>query len=139
WVGDCAPVGFVADDGTIGVAHAGWRGAYDGVLQAAVAQLGPTRVRAYLGPCIHPCCYEFGAADLQMFVGRFGSQVAGSTAWGAAALDMRAVVASALAEVGVEMVDVSRCTGCFAEHYYSHRRRRQAGRHVMTICKRAQR
>jgi hypothetical protein len=139
WVGDCAPVAFVGDGGAIGIAHAGWKGAIDGILQATVAALQPDVVTAALGPCIHACCYEFGEGDLAVFTDRFGSEVAGITAWGTPALDMPAVVRAALAECGVELIDDSRCTGCDAALYYSHRRRQQAGRQVMTICKRAAR
>lgn len=139
WVGDCAPVVFVADDGTIAAAHAGWKGALDGVLAATLhAMTTPAgSVRAYLGPCIHPCCYEFGADDLARFVARFGDSVAGRTSWDTPALDMRAVARVALDELGVELVDVSECTGCHADRYFSHRRRAQLGRQVMTVCARA--
>jgi len=63
---DCAPVLF-ADAGArvIGAAHAGWRGALDGILEAtvlAMERLGAKRehVRAALGPCIGPGSYEVG-------------------------------------------------------------------------------
>lgn len=137
WVGDCAPVAFIGHHGTLGGAHAGWRGAVDGVLAATVREFGTEPVTAVLGPCIHACCYEFGAADLDRCAARFGDGVRAVTAWGTAALDMPAVVRAALAEHGVPLVDRSRCTGCGADRYYSHRRRAERGRQVMTICKRA--
>jgi len=137
WVGDCAPVMVLGADGTIAAAHAGWRGALEGVLQATAAAMGPSRRRALLGPCVHPCCYEFGAADLSRLVQRFGPQVAAVTAWGTPALDMPAVVRAALAEADIEMADHSYCTGCYPAEFFSHRRRGQAGRQVMTITKRA--
>lgn len=138
WVGDCAPVVLVGADGTIGAVHAGWRGALHGVLAAAVAAMGPAAapVTAFLGPCIHACCYEFGATDLQQFRQRFGTDVAATTSWGTPALDMRAVVRHALQEVHVELRDISLCTGCRDDLYFSHRRRAQLGRQVMTVCKR---
>jgi YfiH family protein len=139
WVGDCAPVVFVGADGALAAAHAGWRGALAGVLQRTVTQMHSSGVRAFLGPCIHTCCYAFGAADLEQFVARFGPQVAARTAGGVPALDMKAVVRAALDEVDVDVVDLSRCTGCNPDHHYSHRRRQQLGRQVMTICKRATR
>lgn len=137
WVGDCAPVVMAADGGWLGAAHAGWRGALDGVLQATVAALPTAPDTALLGPCIHPCCYEFGADDLAAMVARFGPQVASTTSWGSPALDMREVVRSALGDVGVALDDRSLCTGCHPTMFFSHRRRRDAGRQVMTICKRA--
>jgi copper oxidase (laccase) domain-containing protein len=132
-------VAYVGDRAAFGVAHAGWKGALDGVLQATVAEMQPDAVTAYLGPCIHPCCYEFGEHDLTAFTDRFGGRVAGTTSWGTPALDMPAVVRAALAEVGVALDDRSCCTGCNPAHWFSHRRRRQLGRQVMTICSRAAR
>ena len=139
WVGDCAPVAFVAADGALGATHAGWKGALAGVLPATVAAMGcaPGTVQAFLGPCIHPCCYEFGAADLAAFVDRFGAAVAATTAWGTPALNLPEVVARSLAEVGVALTDIGGCTGCRADLWFSHRRRAQSGRQVMTVCKRA--
>jgi len=141
WVGDCAPVVFIGDDGAIAAAHAGWSGALDGVLQATVSAMraaAPSAsVRAVLGPCIHSCCYEFGAELLQQFEARFGAQVVGTTAWGTPALHMPAVVAVACAEVGVPLLDRSSCTGCHPDLFFSHRVRGQRGRQVMTISKRA--
>lgn len=139
WVGDCAPVVFYSADGALGAAHAGWRGALDGVLQSTVAAMPSAPLAAVLGPCIHPCCYEFGADDLAAMVARFGAQVASTTAWGTPALDMRAVVRAALGEADVALDDRSLCTGCHAELFFSHRRRSDLGRQVMTISKRAAR
>jgi YfiH family protein len=63
---DCAPVLFADPTArVIGAAHAGWRGAVAGVLEATVAamlELGATRggIRAAIGPCIGPRSYEVG-------------------------------------------------------------------------------
>ena len=63
---DCAPV-LLADRaaGVVGAAHAGWRGALAGVVEAtvlAMAALGarPERIRAAVGPCIALASYEVG-------------------------------------------------------------------------------
>ncbi|MBS0638480.1 MAG: peptidoglycan editing factor PgeF [Acetobacteraceae bacterium] len=67
---DCAPVLFVdAGRNIVGAAHAGWRGAVAGVLEAtvhAMAKLGanPAAVAAVIGPCIAQPSYEV-AADLR--------------------------------------------------------------------------
>lgn len=136
WVGDCAPVALVAGDGTIAGVHAGWRGALDGVLDRAVDHLPVGRVEAVLGPCIHPCCYEFGDDDLATFVAAFGPQVVATTAWGTPALDMPAVITTALARRGVTVSNRSQCTGCGAGRWFSHRRRGERGRQVLTVVKR---
>jgi YfiH family protein len=63
---DCAPVLFCdSEAGVIGAAHAGWRGAVTGVLEAtvaAMAELGaePERIAAAVGPCIAQASYEVG-------------------------------------------------------------------------------
>ena len=132
WVGDCAPVVLLGDDGAVGVVHAGWRGALAGVLQAAVAAMPSQRVDAVLGPCIHPCCYEFGADDLERVTDRYGSSVVASTRWGSSALSMPAVVSAALDEVGVGLESLSRCTCCSPDTFFSHRRG-ERGRQVMTV------
>ncbi|MEM7025638.1 MAG: polyphenol oxidase family protein, partial [Pseudomonadota bacterium] len=63
---DCAPVLFADPEaGVIGCAHAGWRGALAGVVEAtvsAMAELGadPARMTAAVGPCIAQTSYEVG-------------------------------------------------------------------------------
>lgn len=71
---DCQPVLF-ADHraGVIGAAHAGWRGALDGVLEATVAAmegLGADRadIQAVIGPCISQRAYEVGPEFLDTFL-----------------------------------------------------------------------
>lgn len=67
---DCAPVLFADDQaGIVGAAHAGWRGALVGVIEAtldAMVALGAQRARiaATIGPCIGQDSYEV-AADLR--------------------------------------------------------------------------
>jgi hypothetical protein len=63
---DCAPV-LLTDDkaGVIGAAHAGWRGALAGVVEATISameKLGGRReqMRAAVGPCIGRQSYEVG-------------------------------------------------------------------------------
>ena len=63
---DCAPVLFAdARAGVVGAAHAGWKGALTGVLEAtvkAMVKLGasPTQIVAGIGPCIAQRSYEVG-------------------------------------------------------------------------------
>jgi hypothetical protein len=127
---DCAPVALSCDD-AIGVVHAGHRGLEHGVVEAAVAKLreiGSGPVRAYLGPCIRPERYEFGAADLARLVAHFGPGVEGRTHEGRPALDVPAAVRIALERCGVEAVDDSGvCTAGSADHF-SYRRDGVTGR-----------
>jgi len=64
---DCAPV-LLADPeaGVVGAAHAGWKGALDGVVQSTVTAMQglgaePRRMVAVVGPCIARSSYEVGA------------------------------------------------------------------------------
>lgn len=63
---DCQPVLFAdAKAGVIGAAHAGWKGAQAGVLEAtldAMEALGANRahISAVIGPCISQSAYEVG-------------------------------------------------------------------------------
>lgn len=63
---DCGPVLFADPEArVVGAAHAGWKGAFSGVLEqtvAAMEALGATRgrIQAVLGPCIHQSSYEVG-------------------------------------------------------------------------------
>ena len=135
-VADCAPVALASREGVVGVAHAGWMGLLAGVLERTVERmraLGATDVRAVLGPCIRPGCYEFGAEHLDRLAARLGDGVRGATDTGAPALDVPAAVHAALATVGVDMVDdVGRCTACDAG-YYSWRARRDTQRQAVVV------
>lgn len=70
---DCQPVLFAdAQAGVIGAAHAGWRGAKEGVLEAtvdAMETLGASRanVIAVIGPCISQIAYEVGPEFYESF------------------------------------------------------------------------
>ena len=70
---DCQPVLFAdARAGVIGAAHAGWKGAKDGVLEAtldAMEALGATRagITAVVGPCISQTAYEVGQEFYEAF------------------------------------------------------------------------
>lgn len=74
---DCGPVLFYGRDGDgspiIGAAHAGWGGAFKGVLQATVktmieqgAELDT--IKAAIGPCIGQTSYEVGPEFYQKFL-----------------------------------------------------------------------
>jgi YfiH family protein len=77
---DCAPVLLAdAQARVVGSAHAGWKGALDGVVGSAVSAMvalgaEPGRIRAAVGPCIGPKSYEVG----QEFLDRFAAHDPGS-------------------------------------------------------------
>lgn len=71
---DCTPVLFADHDaGVVAAAHAGWRGARDGVLEATLTSMesvGATRARitAVVGPCISGANYEVGHEFQQQLI-----------------------------------------------------------------------
>ncbi len=71
---DCQPVLFAdTKAGVIGAAHAGWRGALDGILSAtvdAMVALGAVRenITAVIGPCISQRSYEVGPEFIDNFL-----------------------------------------------------------------------
>ena len=73
---DCAPVLLSCPTaGVIGAVHAGWRGALDGVLEAALDRFadlgaGAGNTCAAIGPCIQAESYEVGPEFHACFVGR---------------------------------------------------------------------
>ena len=137
WVADCAPLALFGANGTSRVvAHGGWRGLADGVIDVAVDAVESTGTHvaaAVLGPCIHACCYEFGALDLDRVavgVGASASAVTATTGWGTRALDVPAAVAAGLARRSVRLDVVGTCTGC-DQRFRSHRRRSDVERHAL--------
>jgi YfiH family protein len=128
---DCAPVLLAdAEAGVVGAAHAGWRGAVAGVLEATVAamrRLGarPGRMVAAIGPCIGPESYEV-AADLRDAVLSAGRQderflLAGRP--GHWQFDLPGYCAARLARAGVATERIAADTAADAERFFSHRRR----------------
>lgn len=77
---DCAPILFAdAEARVVATAHAGWKGALGGIIQAtveAMVQQGAKaeRIHAVVGPCISQASYEVGA-DYQA---RFAEEAPGS-------------------------------------------------------------
>lgn len=107
---DCAPV-LLADRqaGVVGAAHAGWRGAHDGVIAATVAamvQLGaePARICAAIGPCIAQDSYEVDEGFRDHF-GPEADKFFTPGKPGHSHFDLEAYVASRLTECGIGMAE----------------------------------
>jgi hypothetical protein len=146
---DCGPLLLAdAEAGVVGAAHAGWRGALAGVIEAAVAameRLGAARTRMVvaLGPMIRQANYEVGPD----FVARFAAAdpdnarfFAPAARDGHAMFDLAGYIASRLQCAGVGRIeDLGHCTYAEAARFFSYRRsthRAEAdyGRHVNAIA-----
>jgi hypothetical protein len=128
---DCAPV-LLADGeaGVVGAAHAGWKGALGGVLEAvveAMAGLGARheRIRAAVGPTISQRAYEVGPE----FVERFFDEDPGYGRFFAGGQDDRAMFdlpgfcLHRLREAGVgEAAWTGHCTYSDEARFFSYRR-----------------
>jgi len=126
---DCAPVLFWAP-GVVGAAHAGWRGAVAGVLEATVeAMIGlgadPAHITAAIGPCIRQPSYEVGA-DLREAVLAEDAAATSFFADGARPLrwqfDLAGYCAARLARRGVVAETLLADTMAEPERFFSHRR-----------------
>ncbi|SLN22380.1 peptidoglycan editing factor PgeF [Ruegeria meonggei] len=128
---DCQPVLFAdAQANVIGAAHAGWRGALDGVLEAtldAMEELGAKRenTAAVIGPTISQQAYEVGPEFLDDFVAesaenlRFFANGAGDRLQ----FDLPAFGLHRLRQAGIGQAEWTRhCTYSDPDRFYSYRR-----------------
>ena len=133
---DCQPVLFHdAATGVIGAAHAGWRGAVDGVLEAtldAMEALGAdrSRVHAVIGPTISQKAYEVGPE----FFDRFRDEDPDSTRFftngptGRMLFDLPGYGLHRLRSAGVGQAEwTGHCTYSDPARFYSYRRTTHAG------------
>ncbi|MFA3918997.1 peptidoglycan editing factor PgeF [Ruegeria hyattellae] len=128
---DCQPVLFAdAEAGVIGAAHAGWRGALAGVLEAtldAMENLGAqrSRVAAVIGPSISQRAYEVGPELFDEFMlddpdnARFFANGQGDRMQ----FDLPSFGLHRLRRAGVGHAEWTRhCTYSDADRFYSFRR-----------------
>jgi len=144
---DCQPVLFAdAKAGVIGAAHAGWKGALGGVLEAtidAMETLGAKRkdITATIGPCISQAAYEVGPEFRATFEAvnphhaRFFRQGTGDKQM----FDLPGFGLHRLKSAGIGHAAWSgHCTYADADRFYSYRRTTHAkeadyGRLIATI------
>ncbi|MFQ5535385.1 MAG: peptidoglycan editing factor PgeF [Sphingomonadales bacterium] len=129
---DCAPVLLAdAEAGVIGAAHAGWKGACNGVIARtveAMTALGaePRRMVGCIGPTIGQKSYEVGPELRTAFIDHNdadGAFFAPSPRPGHWLFDLGALAASRLAAAGVETVKRLNHDTCTEEElFFSYRR-----------------
>lgn len=142
---DCLPVVFNdSRHGVIAIAHAGWRGLYDGILAATVTEMSrlgavPGDMRVAIGPCICGACYEVDEAFAARFEARFGSDVRIVPASGHKPhVDLRAAAVIELKRCGIDPTGISDsgvCSRC-DERLFSARRQGVSSGRIATVVKR---
>lgn len=132
---DCGPVLFADPVAkVVAAAHAGWRGALGGVLEAAISgmvNLGAKRgnIHAALGPCIQQENYEVGPnfeADFASQDPAFRRFFVTPAATGRAKFDLSGFIAQELRRCGVATVERSDLCTLQAESLFFSYRRSQA-------------
>jgi YfiH family protein len=146
---DCGPLLFAdAQAGVIGAAHAGWRGAAGGVIEATVAameKLGAdrTRIVAALGPTIRQPNYEVGPEFVDRLLADDEANArffAPSRREGHAMFDLPDYIGHRARYAGlVNFEDLERCTYAEPERFFSYRRATHQGepdygRHINAIA-----
>lgn len=141
---DCVPVIFADPvSGSIGLAHAGWRGTVAGIAASTVTKMQeafgakPENILAGIGPSIGQCCYE---VDDKVF--ESGKKYAGcfkAKENGRYMADLQAWNRLALLDAGLlpqNIYNASVCTQCSKELFFSYRAENgKTGRMGVTIWK----
>jgi len=134
---DCAPV-LLADEeaGVVGAAHAGWKGAIGGIVEATVRQmerLGArrSRIAAAVGPCIARRSYEVDDAFFRRFAQAEAENerfFTGGRAQGRHQFDLEGYVVSRLAAAGVPRIEaLGEDTYAQPDRFFSFRRATHRG------------
>src|SRR5690349_7553816 len=146
---DCGPL-LLADSeaGVIGAAHAGWRGAFTGVIEATVAameKLGADRgnIAAALGPTIRQQNYEVGPEFVERFLAADQSNsiyFRAADRAGHSMFDLTGYIAARIQRAGIEQFeDLGLCTYAEPDRFFSYRRTTRSGepdygRHINAIA-----
>jgi len=145
---DCGPVLLVEPNArVIGAAHAGWKGALTGVLEATVAameKLGAERggIVAAIGPMIRQPSYEVGGEFVTRFLDADADNAVfflPSSREGHAMFDLAGFIRDRLKAAGVLMIDDLGLDTYSDERFFSYRRsvhrgEPDYGRHVHAIA-----
>lgn len=145
---DCGPVLFSdPQNGVIGAAHAGWRGAFDGVLENTIVkmeELGADRssIVASLGPTISQTNYEVGPEFYENFVDandNFSKYFIPSDKQSHHLFDLHSFIQNQLEKSQVKAELLGICTYQDEDKYFSYRRTTHKsetdyGRQLSLIC-----
>jgi YfiH family protein len=146
---DCGPLLFAdAEAAVVGAAHAGWRGAFTGVIEATIAameKLGGdrSRITVALGPTIRQPNYEVGPEFVERFLAADVDNARFFTAsdrTSHAMFDLTGYIADRVQRAGIlNFEDLGLCTCAEPDRFYSYRRTTRLGeadygRHINAIA-----
>jgi YfiH family protein len=122
---DCLPIFACSAKGTkVGVAHAGWRGLANGVVEAFIHCFGKETVMVHLGACISQQTFEVGQEVYQAFIDKdtdLAHAFIGNN--DKYQLDMHHAARIILTKLGVEYISNNNdCTFTQSDDYFSYRR-----------------
>jgi YfiH family protein len=127
-VADCVPLFIHSRDScTLGLFHAGWRGALAGIIEEGISLMAsqcdavPSKMEAVLGPSIGPCCYKIRGDVSTYFPDLFLRKKNREHSF----LDLPGFVKEKLMSAGITADNIfmdGRCTFCSEEHFHSFRR-----------------
>ncbi len=131
-VADCVPILLYDEVGIIGAVHAGWRGTVSGIAVNAVKKMidlgaSAENIKAAIGPCIHPCCYEVDVPFVNSVKeAKYGSEllryITPSDKKDKFYADLPSMNIHLLLSVGVKNINVCKnCTSCHSDIFFSHR------------------
>ena len=134
---DCTPILFADRRGqAVGVAHAGWKGALGGVLEACIAAferegVRPADIQAAIGPTIGLANYEVGPEFPEKFLAEDPANTrffTASSRHGHHRFDLPGYVKSKLERLGLaEIEDLGLCTYADEARFFSYRRATHRG------------
>ncbi len=140
---DCLPVFFASKSGArVAVAHAGWRGLLDGVLENTLKRFpdAPQEICVWLGPAIGQCHFEVGGEVRDAFLQASTSKQGVAQAFrpsdteGKFFADLYQLATLRLKAYGVCSIHGGGyCTYCDEERFYSFRRESRTGRFASVI------
>ncbi|MDR1417597.1 MAG: peptidoglycan editing factor PgeF [Endomicrobium sp.] len=126
---DCVPL--LITNGIIKAAiHAGWKGTYLGIIENTIRIfkkkffVKAEDIEVYIGPHIRSCCYEVG----KDFENIFNLELKNNK------LDLSEIVFNKLKNLGIiNIFDISKCTFCQENYFFSYRRDKTSKRMLSLI------
>lgn len=137
---DCLPVVFSQSD-KVAVAHAGWRGLLNGILENTLQPFEPSQTSIWLGPAIGSQVFQVGGEVREQYLGKsmsFASaftQDNGIDKWLA---DIYLLARLTLEQQGIPSANIyggEYCTFTDQQRFYSYRRQPVTGRMATLVCR----